>query len=229
MPVGGGGHCTRYVAMHPLRGDTPVTWRYTRSERVQCLRIGCNAYGSGAPHNARIPQRRVCRPARITHRQKHTKPQDPQEPPAWRAPEGPEGPSAVPAGGGGARPTPHSTEAAAGMEGAGGPGCGARGRRRGLAGLRGDASNHTSVHRAPLVWRAPEGPEGTGGLRGAAPNEVRPPSLAGGRALRRPEHPWRHKQHHQLGGPPPTGASSSPAHRHPQRHEAATGFPAAAS
>ena len=46
---------------------------------------------------------------------------------------------------------------------------------------------------APLVWRAPEGPEGTGGLRGAAPNEVRAPSLAGGRALRRPEHPRRHK------------------------------------
>ena len=45
-----------------------------------------------------------------------------------------------------------------------------------------------------MVWRAPEGPEGTGGLRGAAPNEVRPPSLAGGRALRRPEHPWGHKQ-----------------------------------
>ena len=44
--------------------------------------------------------------------------------------------------------------------------------------------------------RAPEGPEGTGGLRGAAPNEVRPPSLAGGRALRRPEHPWGHKQQH---------------------------------
>ncbi len=50
---------------------------------------------------------------------------------------------------------------------------------------------------APLVWRAPEGPEGTGGLRGAAPNEVRTPSLAGGRALRRPEHPWGHKQHHK--------------------------------
>ena len=44
------------------------------------------------------------------------------------------------------------------------------------------------------VWRAPEGPEGTGGLRGAAPNEVRSPSLAGGRALRRPEHQRRHKQ-----------------------------------
>ena len=46
---------------------------------------------------------------------------------------------------------------------------------------------------APLVWRAPEGPEGTGGLRGAAPNEVRSPSLAGGRALRRPEHQRHHK------------------------------------
>ena len=43
-----------------------------------------------------------------------------------------------------------------------------------------------------------------GGLRGDAPNDVRPPSLAGGRALRHPEHPRVHKQHHQLGGPPPT-------------------------
>ena len=52
---------------------------------------------------------------------------------------------------------------------------------------------HTEPHisnQVPLVWRAPEGPEGTGGLRGAAPNAVRTPSLAGGRALRRPEHPW---------------------------------------
>ena len=45
---------------------------------------------------------------------------------------------------------------------------------------------------ASLVWRAPEGPEGTAGLRGAAPNEVRTPSLAGGRGLRRPEHQRRH-------------------------------------
>ena len=53
-----------------------------------------------------------------------------------------------------------------------------------------------AIHSDPasLVWRATEGPEGTGGLRGAAPNEVRPPSLAGGWALRRPEHPWGHKQ-----------------------------------
>ena len=52
-----------------------------------------------------------------------------------------------------------------------------------------------AIHSDPasLVWRATEGPEGTGGLRGAAPNEVRPPSLAGGWALRRLEHPWGHK------------------------------------
>ena len=57
-------------------------------------------------------------------------------------------------------------------------------------------------NQAPPVWRAPEGPEGTGGLRGAAPNEVRPPSLAGGRALRRPEHQRGHKQHKHVSGPP---------------------------
>ena len=64
---------------------------------------------------------------------------------------------------------------------------------------------------APLVWRAPEGPEGTGGLRGAAPNEVRPPSLAGGRALRRPKHPWGHKQHKQEGRRPPAHQAPRPS------------------
>ena len=94
-------------------------------------------------------------------------------------------------------------------------------RRRGQAGLRDNTLSRTSYPdaaveeapegvaaapvgggtwpgtpepQAPPVWRAPEGPEGTGGLRGAAPNEVRPPSLAGGRALRRPEHQRGNKQ-----------------------------------
>ena len=58
----------------------------------------------------------------------------------------------------------------------------------------GGAWPSTPEPQAPPVWRAPEGPEGTGGLRGAAPNEVRSPSLAGGRAIRRPEHPWGHTQ-----------------------------------
>jgi len=35
--------CTPYVAVHPLRRATPVTSRCTRSEGVQCLRIGCTA------------------------------------------------------------------------------------------------------------------------------------------------------------------------------------------
>ena len=39
------------------------------------------------------------------------------------------------------------------------PGCGARGRWRGLAGQRAEAPNRTSTHKAPQVWRAPEGPE----------------------------------------------------------------------
>ena len=42
------GHCTRYVALHPLRRAAPVTSRCTRTEGVQCLQIGCNAYRSGA-------------------------------------------------------------------------------------------------------------------------------------------------------------------------------------
>ena len=43
--------CTRCVALHPLRRAAPVTWRCTRTERVQCLRIGCNAHGSGVPRS----------------------------------------------------------------------------------------------------------------------------------------------------------------------------------
>ena len=88
----------------------------------------------------------------------------------------PAGLAAVPVGDGRARasaraPSPARLEAAAGPAG---PGRGAGGWWRGLAGQRADAPSQPSAHRAPLVWWAPEGPEGTGGLRGAAPNEVRP-------------------------------------------------------
>ena len=31
------------ATVHPLRRDTPVTSQCTRSEEVQCLRIGCTA------------------------------------------------------------------------------------------------------------------------------------------------------------------------------------------
>ena len=73
--------------------------------------------------------------------------------------------------------------------------------------------NHTSAHQAPPVWRAPEGPEGTGGLRDRPLRaKLACGDLAGGRALRRPEHQRRPENQ-----------------RSPQRNEAATGFPATAS
>ena len=43
-------------ALHPLRGDAPVTWQYTRSERVQCLRIGCTAQRSNTPKKSLPPR-----------------------------------------------------------------------------------------------------------------------------------------------------------------------------
>ena len=54
------GHCTRYVALHPLRRAAPVTSRCTRTEGVQCLQIGCNAYRSGARPRHKL----TCGPAR---------------------------------------------------------------------------------------------------------------------------------------------------------------------
>jgi len=50
------GHCTRYVALHPLRGAAPVTWRCTRTEGVQCLRIGCTTPSVTSSH-ADLPER----------------------------------------------------------------------------------------------------------------------------------------------------------------------------
>ena len=52
------GHCTRYVAVHPLCGGAPVMWRCTRTEEVHCLRIGCSAptyknkHGTGTPNHS---------------------------------------------------------------------------------------------------------------------------------------------------------------------------------
>ena len=99
-------------------------------------------------------------------------------PPVWRVPEELVGLAAVPVGGGGAWP--------------------------GFETMR----RATSATTALLVWRVPEGPEGQGGPRDAAPNAVRTPSLAGGRALRHPEHPWGAHSSPEH----PWGAHSSPEH-----------------
>ena len=137
---------------------------------------------------------------------------EPHTPPVWRAPEGQEGLAAAPVGGGGAwlrRPwaaagsgRAHQNHrhrrcggrrrARAGFEA--GPGCGARGRRRGLAG-------HTRTTGTAGV----EGAGGTGG-HGRASRSTTPSrrlacgDLAGGRARRRPEHRRRRNQHRTSGG-----------------------------
>ena len=102
--------------------------------------------------------------------------------------EGAEGLAVVPVGDGGARlgfkPTRpathqrHSTTGVEGAGGAGGPGCGARGRWRGLAGLRDDA---------PSEARGAD--DSRAGRRPRAQPAARPD-----RARQRPEHPWGHKQ-----------------------------------
>ena len=79
----------------------------------------------------------------------------------------------------------------------------------GGAGLRDDAQSHTSAHQVPLVWRAPEGPEGLAAVpvgggkawpgfeatRKATRQHTRSHWCGGRRRgrrawLRRPEHPW---------------------------------------
>ena len=63
------GHCTRYEALHPLRGAAPVTRRCTRyvaihpnrrgampTDRVQCLQIGCTTPSVTSSH-ADLPER----------------------------------------------------------------------------------------------------------------------------------------------------------------------------
>ena len=118
----------------------------------------------------------------------------------WAQQWGKRGLDATPAGMGPGRASrrrtqPHtSTPGTTGAEGAGGT-CRGAGRRRGLDGLRGAATNEVrppslagggawpghSQPQASPDWRPPRGLQGLAGLRGAATNEVRPPSLAGGR------------------------------------------------
>ena len=88
-----------------------------------------------------------------------------------------------------------STPGSTCVEGAGGTGGHGRASRRGAGGRR----------------------QGQGGLRGAAPNKVRSPSLAGGRALRRPEHPWGHKQHEAARPQGPGGSRVRPLGGHQRR------------
>ena len=73
-------------------------------------------------------------------------------------------------------------------------------RAQGLAGLGGDAPSHTSARQAPLVWRAPEGPEGLAAV-----------PVGGGGAW--PGFETTRRAFRLAGGPPPTGMHNSPAQR----------------
>ena len=98
------GHCTRYVALHPLRGAAPVTSRCTRYVALHPLRRaapeqkGCNAYRSGAMPTHRVhdppsqAQMRTCPNGGRRTRQAWLRPAA-AHPPQPTAPDGNEPPT----------------------------------------------------------------------------------------------------------------------------------------
>ena len=94
----------------------------------------------------------------VTRRQRASHGAKPPLPPTKQPHEGPQGEAAVPEGDGRARPSFEATHRHTpahqaplvwrAPEDAGGPGCGTRGRRRGLAGLRDDAPSRRLAARA---------------------------------------------------------------------------------
>ena len=134
----------------------------------------------------------VAGPGRASRRGESSSAQ--QAPLVWRAPERPEGLAAVPVGGGRAWPGFEttrivlSTTGPTGVEGTGEtgePGCGARGRWRGLAGLRGDTSTD-GVEGAGESGEPGRGARGRrrglAGLRDDAPSRRLAARTASGRA-----------------------------------------------
>ena len=87
--------------------------------------------------------------------------------------------------------------------------------RRARAGFEIGRAEPPNSDLAPLVWRAPEGPEGTGKPR-TATSPARLEAAAGpagpGRASRRRAE-RSSRRGRRAGGPPPTGTQSSPARR----------------
>ena len=112
--------------LHPLRRTAPVASRYTRYVALHPLRRatpdqkGCIAYGSGALPTDRVHRTTLehttedsAAPARITHGQELTKPQEPQAPPATTE-HGLTGNTSKPTGQA-RKPHPKHDEAAAGF------------------------------------------------------------------------------------------------------------------
>ena len=157
------GHCTRYVALHPLRGAAPVTWRCTRYVALHPLRRaapeqkGCNAYRSGAMPTHRVhdppsqAQMRTCPNGGRRTRQAWLRPAA-AHPPQPTAPDGNEPPT-INRPGSNAPPTTNR----------------ARGRQ-GLTGLRDDAPS------GRLATQTTSGPPSArlAALRGIKPGRMAP-------------------------------------------------------
>ena len=180
-----------------LQGNAPATHQYTRRRRCGGRRRDRRAW-------LRCPWA-AAGPGRTTRRRTEPHASTPG-PTGVEGAEGMEGQAAVPAGGG-AWPDNEATHRTTrqhtrphwrgGRRRDGGPGCGARGRRQGLAGLRGDA---------------PSEARGADSSRAAGPTGTH-----SGRAHRRPEHQRSHKQQHTARtarGRPGPPAPGTPAAQH---------------
>ena len=152
------GHFARDGALHPISGSAPDQWQYTRSEEVQCLRIGCSApinknkRGIRRSIDATITSKLHEGRRRVELNQEMSRRADPLLCGERRATAD--------------------------------PGCGARGRRQGLAGLR-DRSlraegSSVAISRAGRRPRTPETNQAAARTEHATAS-----SLSGGQPRRR--------------------------------------------
>ena len=171
----------------PNRGHPMACWARTHRLRQPCVTNVVKLAHFETPFNSLCYKRRQSEPKNQYFQRKRRRIDDvcnktQAGPPNRRPPRGLRGQAVVPVGGGRAWPGFEATH------------------------------KHTSAHRAPLVWRAPEGPEGTGGLRVDAPSEAR--GADGSRAGRRPR---AHKaaRPHKAHAVPGTPAGPHAAPRRP--------------
>ena len=169
------GHCTHYEAPHPLRGTAPLTRQCTPYEAVHPIRGTTPPTRHHTPYEAPHPLRgatpvtRQCTPYGAVHPLRGSAPDQ----------------KGCNAYGSGAAPPITRTNAESARRG---PGCGARGRWRGLAGQR--------TNNEPDRLEAAAGPAGPGRASSRrAERSSRRGRRAGGQATRRPEICRGNEQH----------------------------------
>ena len=121
-----------------------------------------------------------------------------QAPQVWRVPEGPEGTGGLRDNAPRHTPACQSPPMWRGVGGTGGPGCGARGRRRGLAGLRGDAPSRRLAARTACGRAAAHGhTKQPGSQRAARPTQRPGPPAPGTPASPQPMFHVKHLPIHR--------------------------------